>query len=115
MFEGLSDTLGILVDAAAAAQAGAAPGGYTPAQLAQLQQDLESATRSQPTTLVASRLCLDQLATSAAELAAGVDALDADPESQLRWWADAFAGQCRAALDELTLLAPWTELLVLSE
>jgi cyclic beta-1,2-glucan synthetase len=42
---------------------------------------------------------------------AGVEALDADPESQLRWWARAFAGQCRDALDELTLLAPWTDLL----
>jgi len=105
-FEGLSDTLRIVRDAAAAA----APEVYAPAQLAQLQQDLESATRSQPTTLVASRRCLDQLATSAAAVVAGVEALDADPESQLRWWARAFAGQCRDALDELTFLAPWTEL-----
>ena len=121
-FEGLSDTLRILMDAAAAA-----PGLYPTAQLAQLQQDLESATRSQPTTLVASRLCLEQLATSAAAVAAGVEAFDADPKSQLmddgafksddpkseikRWWARAFAGQCQAALDELTFLAPWAELL----
>jgi len=105
-FESLSDTLRIVIDAAAAA-----PEGCAPAQLAQLQQDLESATRSQPTTLVASRLCLDRLATSAAQLVAGVEALDADPESQLRWWTHAFAGQCRDALDELTFLAPWTELL----
>ncbi len=46
--------------------AAAAPDVYAPAQLAQLQQDLESATRSKPATLTASRLCLDQLATSAA-------------------------------------------------
>ena len=91
--------------------AAAAPEVYAPARLAQLQQDLESATRSQPTTLVAARLCLDRLATSAAAVVAGVEALDADPESQLRWWAHAFAGQCRDALDELTFLAPWTELL----
>ena len=38
-----------------------------------------------------------------------VEAIDADPGSQLRWWARAFADQCRDALDELTLLAPWTE------
>ena len=106
LFEGLSDTLRIVIDAAAAA-----PEAYAPAQLAQLQQDLESATRSQPATLVALRLCLDQLATSAAAVVAGVEALDADPESQLKWWARAFAGQCRDALDELTFLAPWTELL----
>ena len=106
LFEGLSDTLRIVMDTAAAASKV-----YAPAQLAQLQQDLESATRSQPTTLVALRLCLDRLATSAAQLVAGAEALDADIESQLRWWAHAFAGQCRDALDELTFLAPWTDLL----
>jgi cyclic beta-1,2-glucan synthetase len=105
-FESLSDTLRIVIDAAAAAaEVYALPG------LAQLQQDLESATRSQPTTLVASRLCLDRLARSAAEVVAGVEAQDADRESQLRWWANAFAGQCRDALDELAFLAPWTEFL----
>ena len=104
-FEGLSDTLRIVIDAAAAA-----PEVYAPAQLAQLQQDLESATRSQLTTLMASRLCLDQLATSAAVVVTDVEALDADTESQLRWWAHAFAEQCRDALDELTFLAPWTVL-----
>ncbi len=106
IFEGLSDTLGIVMDAAAAS-----PGAYPPARLAQLQQDLESATESQPTSLAVLRLCLDQLATSAAEAVARVKALDADPESQLRWWAQAFVGQCRDALDELGFLAPWTELL----
>ena len=106
LFESLSDTLGILTDAAAAA-----PEVCAPAQLSQLQRDLESATRSQPATLVASRLCLDQLAASAAAVVTGVEALDSDSGSQLRWWAHAFAGQCRDALDELTFLAPWTELL----
>ncbi|MDO8941569.1 MAG: cyclic beta 1-2 glucan synthetase, partial [Desulfobacterales bacterium] len=51
LFEGLSDTLRIVIDAAAADPAGVAPGAHAPAQLAQLQQDLESATRSQPATL----------------------------------------------------------------
>ena len=106
-FEGLNDTLSILADTAA----GAVPGGYSPVGLAQLHKDLESATNSQPTTLVASRLCVDQLATSATEVVASVDALDANRESSLRWWARAFAGQCQAALDELTILTPWTELL----
>ncbi|RPI98697.1 MAG: cyclic beta 1-2 glucan synthetase, partial [Desulfobacteraceae bacterium] len=111
LFEGLSDTLRIATEAAAAAPAGVASGAHAPAQLAQLQQDLESATRSQPTTLMALRLCLDQLAASAAVVVAGVEAYDADPESQLRWWARAFAGQCRDALDELTFFTPWAELL----
>ena len=105
-FESVSDTLGIFMDTAAAA-----PDVYAPARLAQLQQDLESATRSKPSTLTASRLCLDQLARSAASAAADVEALDTDRESPLKWWARAFAGQCRDALDELTSLAPWAELL----
>jgi hypothetical protein len=95
-FDGLSDTLRIVVDAA---------GGVTPAPLAQLQKDLTSACDSRPTTQAAARLCLDRLATSAQDL---VRSLDADPESQLRWWAQSLLRQCRDALDELTFLAPWT-------
>jgi cellobiose phosphorylase len=95
-FDGLSDTLRILVDAA---------GEAAPGQLVQLQKDLASASASRPTSLAAARLCLDRLATSAAEV---VGSLDADPESQANWWACAFARQCQDALDELTFLAPWT-------
>ena len=105
-FAGLNDTLGIVMDAAAAA-----PPGSAPARLAQIRQELESVIRSQPATLAALRLCLDQLAISAAVMIADVEAHDADPEGQLRWWTRAFAAQCRDALDEFKLLAPWTELL----
>ncbi len=95
-FDGLSDTLRIVVDVA---------GGVYPAPLAQLQKDLASACESRPTTLAAARLCLDRLATSAEGM---VHSLDADPESQVNWWARALARQCRDALDELTFLTPWT-------
>ena len=105
-FESLSDTLRIVMDAAAAS-----PEINVPSRLAQLKKDLESATLSQPTTLSASWLCLEKLATSAAAVVADVEAYDADPESQLSWWSHAFAEQCRDALDELTFLAPWIELL----
>ena len=105
-FEGLGDTLGVLTETATAS-----PAGYAPDRLAQLQQDLALATLSQPETLTALRLCLDQLAASAALVVNGVEALDADPESLLRWWANAFARQCRDGLDELAFLAPWATLL----
>ena len=111
LFEGLSDTLRIAMDAAVAAPAEALPEGYGPARFSQLLQDLESAIRSQPATLMALRQCLDQLAASAALVVAGVEALDANPSSQFRWWAHAFAMQCRDALEELAFLAPWAELL----
>ena len=102
LFTGLSDTLMILADAGAAI-----PGITAPAPLAHLQKELESAYNSPPTTLVAARLCLDQLATSAAEVAAGIDA---DHENPAGWWARAFARQCRDALDELALLSQSTTL-----
>lgn len=104
--EGLSDTLGIILDATAPA-----PEVYAPAELAQLKQDLELAIRSQPATLTDFRLWLDRLAASSDIVLAGGNALDREPESQLRWWARTFAGQCRDGLDELTFLVPWIELL----
>ena len=93
-FEGLSDTLRILEDCAGTA---------APAGLAQLQENLGSDSR--PTTLTATRLRLDRLAASAAQVVGSLDA--EDPESQTNWWARAFARQCRDAIEELTVLAPW--------
>ncbi|MGZ3434459.1 MAG: cyclic beta 1-2 glucan synthetase, partial [Isosphaeraceae bacterium] len=95
-FDGLSDTLGVLMDA---------EGGAAPARFASLQEDLASASDSM--TLTEARRCLERLAASAAEVAGS---LDADPESQAPWWAHAFARQCQGALDDLRFLAPWTSL-----
>jgi cyclic beta-1,2-glucan synthetase len=95
-FDGLSDTLGILVDVA---------GGAAAALLAQLQKDLAPPSASLPTTLAGARLYLDRLATAAAEV---VTSIEADAENQATLWAHALARQCREALDELTFLAPWT-------
>ena len=92
-FDGFRDTLRNLMDAT---------NGAAPAQLAQLQKELGS--DSPPTTLAEARRCLGRLAASAANAA---DSLDADPESQAKWWACTLARQCQDALDELTFLAPW--------
>ncbi|MDP1903566.1 MAG: glucoamylase family protein, partial [Pseudomonadota bacterium] len=101
VLEGISDTLRVLEDM---------EGKTASNPLVQLKKLLKSAIDSPPTTLAAARLCLDQLATSAAEVATSATVLDAAPESQARWWAHALAGQCRAALDDLTFLAAWTSL-----
>ena len=69
-FDGLGDTLGILVDVAAGVA------GATPARLAQLEKELAAARNSRPTGLAAARLCLDRLATSAGAVVAS---LEADP------------------------------------
>jgi hypothetical protein len=104
LFDGLGDTLGIVADLAAANA-----NVDTPARLAGLQQALASAASCPPSTLMAWRLVLERLTASAAELGAGIEAFDADPESPLRWWVRAFAGQCRDALDDFSHLAPWTD------
>jgi len=97
VFEGLSDTMRVLIDVA---------GETLPAGLVQLQDDLASLCSSRPDTCKAAREGLDRLAASALEVTHGFDAA---PESQAAWWARAFAGQCRAALDDLCFLATWTE------
>ncbi|MHB8907628.1 MAG: GH36-type glycosyl hydrolase domain-containing protein [Syntrophales bacterium] len=99
MFEGINDTIRVLMDI---------DGKPLPDQLAKLQKLLRSAIDSPPATLAAARQYLDQLAASADDVVAGVKLLDTDPISRAQWWAHALAGQCRAALDELTFLAAGT-------
>ncbi len=94
LFDGLNDTLRILVDAAE---------GAAPAELARIQKDL--ASNSRPMTLTAARQQLERLNAAAANV---LDAFNADSsESQAKWWALALVRQCRCAIDELTYLAPW--------
>jgi len=100
LFQGLSDTFQVLFDLA----------GDTFSELfTEIDQALEQAIKVPPATLTGTKLCLDQLLQSSQRLEMDVKATDSDPESPLRWWTLAFAGQCRNALEELTLLAPWIE------
>ncbi len=108
VFDGLNDTFRILADSVEkSAQSG----------IAELRKSLASACSTPPETLEAARLCLDQLTASAAEV---IDSLDArntnqnnnadqgpEPDKEARWWARAFASQCRTALDDLIFLTPW--------
>ena len=104
LFEGLNDTLGVLLDVAREDVAGtdvAREG--DPVQLTRLQKDLKSACDSPPASLAEARRSLGRLAESAAQFASS---LTADSESEAMWWATAFARQCQSALDELTFLVP---------
>ena len=80
LFDGLSDTLGLLGDAE------------------EFRRELESACAAPPRTLAAARACLERLAARAAGAAAA--------EGEAGGWAQALARQCREALDELAFLAP---------
>src|SRR5712692_9332719 len=82
---------------------GDAAGEVAVAPLVEFQKNLDAARDTPPTGLSTAKLCLDQLAQSAAEI---VRHFEAAPESQASWWARALAGQCSGALDELTLLTP---------
>lgn len=130
LFDGLRDTLEILVEAA-----GSAP----PALLTQFQADYEAACASRPNTLAQAWMRLDRLARRTAEFADSLDAFqtasqkrgetyteadedsthhptldhasavlsETDSENDANWWARMLARQCRTALDELVFLAPW--------
>jgi cellobiose phosphorylase len=98
VFNGLLDTLRILMDVA---------GESAPALLIQVRDHLESLCSVPPDKLDATRESLHKLAASALEV---VHSFAADSESQAAWWAQAFSGQCRAALDDLEFLAKWTTL-----
>ncbi|MBI5056841.1 MAG: cyclic beta 1-2 glucan synthetase [Nitrospirae bacterium] len=96
LFDGLNDTLRILADVTAKA---------VPSRLAQLQKDMESLYNFPSASLMAARSSLERLALSAEEL---IGSIDNSPDSEMNWWARAFADQCRNALDELTFLVPTT-------
>ncbi|MCP5228561.1 MAG: cyclic beta 1-2 glucan synthetase [Candidatus Accumulibacter sp.] len=106
LFEGLGDTLGILLgeaDEAAVEQATA------------FRNELESASAARPDGLAAARARLERLAMRAAALATQVAespqdgdirAPGHDAKGHDGGWAQALARQCREALDELNFLAP---------
>ncbi|MEO8170565.1 MAG: glucoamylase family protein, partial [Oxalobacteraceae bacterium] len=117
VFPGIRDTYEIL-----RATAGAA-GKTALAEWIQFEEDLASACQFAPDTLMVAYDCLERLTHYTALFVAGLDAAPASqspsqptlqphpqPDLQLHGWASALANQCREALNELSLLAPWTQL-----
>lgn len=98
LFEGLKDIFAVFMEAA---------GGDASARTTGFQTDLASAIESRPTMLREVRLCLERLTASAEDMAGS---LDVGSEDEAKWWASAMARQCRIALDELMIIAPWTAL-----
>ncbi|MFZ2960889.1 MAG: glucoamylase family protein [Candidatus Ozemobacteraceae bacterium] len=98
IFDGLSDTLKILMDFA---------GESASVPFIQAQDDLAFLSASPPSTLEAARESLCKLAASALHIFHG---FDSDPGSLAVWWARAFSNQCREALDDLEFFATWTVL-----
>jgi cellobiose phosphorylase len=114
LFHGLSDTLQVLVDTLESEEPAVDSAGRSTEHprrslvevLAQLQNDLATTYNSPTDTLTAVRSCLAQLTMSAEELLSRIDTANILLENQAAWWARAFVAQCKAAFDELVLLAP---------
>ncbi|HSW65112.1 MAG TPA: hypothetical protein VLH56_17660, partial [Dissulfurispiraceae bacterium] len=100
VFDGLNDTFRILADAAAEFP----PEGTAYSGIQQLRTCLASACMPPPETLAHAHDCLEQLTASVDEVIAGLNASDTNSEHEVRWWADAFAGQCRNAVADLLSL-----------
>ncbi len=102
LFEGLNDTFQVLSDLME---------DISSPWFREIHKELERVKKDLPVTLTTVWLCLDRLLQSAERLEIEMKAQDADLGSPLRTWAPAFAGQCREALDEQTLLTPWVKIL----
>ncbi|PKL37491.1 MAG: cyclic beta 1-2 glucan synthetase [Spirochaetae bacterium HGW-Spirochaetae-1] len=98
LFNGIADTLRICIDAAET---------VIPPPLTQFMIEIESVINTSPTTLTSARQCLERLIEYAEKT---VSASDTRLGSESLWWAQDLIGQCRAALEELIYLAPWTSL-----
>ncbi|MGO9612824.1 MAG: GH36-type glycosyl hydrolase domain-containing protein [Dissulfurispiraceae bacterium] len=101
VFYGLRDTLWILLDAVAEERLEK----DVHAWLSQAQKELEEACNFPPMTPQSVRFRLDELAKCAKEVLLKISSLHLSSDDQVMCWARAFAGQCRAGLDELTFFA----------
>ena len=105
-FEGLSDTLQVL--AQAAGDAGAS-------LLVPLRRHLESAYDSRPATIEAARRWIERLTADAAEVAARFAGRVGDGSAtaaagEATWWSQALLRECRGMQDELLSRLPWLAL-----
>lgn len=110
VLDGLADALGIALDlATGTASDSAVPKGDYPVLLAQLRRDMEAEVRSSPNSLFALGRSLDRLSSSAAAVLGELTVAGGEAGTAFEWWIRAFSDQCRDAMDELALLAPWAQ------
>ncbi len=104
VFEGIQDTLGVLIDANSDANS---------VNMTQLQAELETARAINPSNLSATYQALEKICSIAKTLVLSLDNLDTDnaSDNETQYWTIAFEHQSRAQLEDLKFLAPWLELL----
>ncbi len=101
VFDSLRTSLEILRDTMAVSQR---PVSLDP--LDELQQIL-TAARTPPASLIETKQLLQKLVTSSSHLIAHLEISQSAPQGDELDWARAFAVQCADILDDLTELAPW--------
>jgi cyclic beta-1,2-glucan synthetase len=113
VFDGLCDTLRVLLDVAERAPS------HTLDLLYQLHKVLETAYDSRPATLAAAQNWLTRLLAFAEQVEASQFNLDGTHETEShedpKWWSRALLRQCRDTLNELNLFAPWLALTTATE
>ena len=97
-FDGLTDTIAIAIEVTEKTPA------RTTLGLQQLRKDIETASDCRPATLVAMHRWLEHFCKATTGIAGS---FASETASEARWWVNALAHQCRSALDELQMLAPW--------
>jgi hypothetical protein len=111
LFAGMIDTARLLVESLTP---------HVPPPVAELRRQLDSAYDARPVSAEAARRWLERLAASIAAAAMEIAHRDTPNDVALvadetRMWIEALDVQCQAALDELTLFAPWLQLPDLEE
>lgn len=106
VFEGISDTLRILVDTAHHGLKGKGQSTMLP-DLLRKYEELLSELMSTPCTLTADWMLLYRLNMAGEEI---INNLDKNLDQEVKWWAMAFEKQCRDHLYDLIFLAPWVSL-----
>lgn len=106
VFEGLSDTLGVLRDVLNSPHPEATAPTSRSLEIAACLKDLQERLRHPPRTLLASQAFLARLEVAGTELVS----LCSGSHEEVQWWAQAFERQCRDFLGNLLFLAPWCQL-----
>lgn len=103
-FEGLKDTLYILMDVIEKRECEASEAGPICPEISIELKRFAGELAASPNSLSSAWLLLDQQARSVSRL---IDHLEADVDSEIRWWMNAYEQQIRDHLNDLVAMAPW--------
>lgn len=104
LFESLADTLGILIECFTSA-----PKRSVPEVLALFKKEVLSVSEAPPLKLQDVKQLLISFSNKAEEIAATLELINTEPDSREMWWIANIINQCKAALVEIAVMAPYIE------